>query len=111
LTGADPALLTLYWRAESVVDQSYTVFIHALDADGELMAGFDAPPLEGLYPTDAWFPGQIIADSHTLALPQRAHTLAVGLYDPASLARLPLFDGAGQRVPGEAIRVPVAGGK
>jgi hypothetical protein len=111
LTGTDPVLLTLYWRAESPLDQSYTVFIHALDEDGELMAEFDALPFDGLYPTRAWLPGQIVADSHTLALPKTAHTLVVGLYDPASLTRLPVSDGAGQRVMGDAISVPVAGGR
>ncbi len=105
----DPAMLTLYWRAEAPVEGAYTVFVHALDASGEVVAQFDAPPLDGLYPSDAWLPGQIIADTHAVATPETARSLAVGLYDPASLARLPVRDESGGRVPDDAVKLQVAG--
>jgi hypothetical protein len=111
LTRTDPATLTLYWRAEAPVEKDYTAFIHALDADGEIIAQFDAPPLDGLYPTDAWLSGQIILDSHILTLPESAQALAVGLYDPASLTRLPVTDASGERLPDDAIRIQVADSK
>ena len=119
LTTTDPAALTLYWRTVApgqggdVLQQGssalrpYTVFIHALDAGGEVVAQFDAPPLNGMYATDAWLPGQLIADTHAMTLPASIRTLAVGLYDPASLARLPVTDRDGQRLPDDAIRLPV----
>ena len=71
----------------------------------------DAPPLDGLYPTDAWLSGQIILDSHILTLPESAQALAVGLYDPASLTRLPVTDASGERLPDDAIRIQVADSK
>jgi hypothetical protein len=111
LTRTDPATLTLYWRAEVPVEDGYTVFLHALDADGEIIAQFDAPPLDGLYPTGAWLSGQIILDSHILTLPESTQALVVGLYDPASLTRLPVTDASGERLPDDAIRIQVAGGK
>jgi hypothetical protein len=109
LTGTAPTTLTLYWRAEAGVGAAYTVFIHALDAEGEIVAQFDTPPLDGLYPTDAWLPSQIIADAHAIASPEAARTLAIGLYDPNTLARLPVTDGEGRGVPEDAVRVQVMG--
>jgi hypothetical protein len=123
LTTTDPAALTLYWRTlapeqggvafreGSSTLRPYTIFIHALDAGGEIVAQFDAPPLNGLYPTDAWLPSQLIADTHTMTLPASTRTLAVGLYDTASLARLPVTDRDGQRLPDDAIRLPVTGSR
>jgi hypothetical protein len=107
LTTAQPARLTLYWRTQAPLPARYTVFIHALDAGGDVMAQFDGPPVHGLYPSDAWWPGQMIADEHSLDLPGAAETLSLGLYDPASMARLPVTDGEGHPVPEDAIRVQV----
>ena len=95
LTETDPPLLTLYWRTDAPLEIDYTVFIHALTADGEIGAQFDAPPLNGLYPSTAWLPGQIIADSHAIRLPASVQFLSVGLYDSASLARLAVTDASG----------------
>jgi hypothetical protein len=111
LTTTDPVTLTLYWRTEAQVGDNYTVFIHALDADGEIIAQFDAPPLNGLYPSGTWLPGQIIADVHPITLPTAAGFLAVGLYDPISLARLPVTDRNGQPIPDNAIPLQVANGR
>jgi len=111
LTEGDPARLTLYWRAEAPVEDGYTLFVHALDADGEIIAQFDAPPLDGLYPTDAWLPGQIIVDARLLVLPEAARALSVGLYDPASLTRLPVTDAGGARLADDVIRIQVAGSR
>jgi len=97
--------LTLYWRTSAPPSTGYTIFLHALDSDGEIVAQFDGPPLGGLYPTDAWLPGQLIADTHPIALPESARTLAVGLYDPDTLARLPVTDEEGRPVPDNAIPI------
>jgi hypothetical protein len=111
LSGTEPVTLTLYWRAEAQVENNYTVFIHVLGTDGEIIDQFDAPPLNGLYPSDAWLPGQTIADVHSITLPEAAQTLAVGLYDPTSLTRLPVTDRNGQPTPDNAIRLQVANGR
>jgi hypothetical protein len=100
--------LTLYWQAEVSVEADAVVFVHLLDGAGELVWGADGPPLGGLYPTSAWRPGAVVADPRRLALgalPPGSYTLAVGLYDPDSLARLPVSDGEGQPVAGDAVRL------
>ncbi|MGQ9500999.1 MAG: 6-pyruvoyl-tetrahydropterin synthase-related protein [Anaerolineae bacterium] len=107
LEGA-PAHLTLYWRASDRQSTSYTVFIHVYDEQGHMIAQADSLPLGGLYPTDAWLPGQIIADTHTLSLPPHAHTLSVGLYELSSMQRLAVTSSDGQRVRDDAILIRVS---
>jgi len=102
------ARLTLYWRAESRQTERYTVFIHMRDARNQMIAQADSPPMGGLYPTEAWLPGQIIADMHTFTLPTHAHTLAVGLYEPTRMQRLSVTDREGQPVPDDAVVIRVS---
>jgi hypothetical protein len=92
--------LTLYWQTSTALDTSYTVFVHSLDAEGTLMGQADGPPLADHYPTTAWRPGEIIADSR-LVPPGRRYR--VGLYDPATGERLPAFDADGTRLADDAL--------
>jgi hypothetical protein len=104
--------LSLYWQTirgtttspEREVD--YVVFVHLLDDRGRLAWGSDGPPLGGLYPTSQWQAGEIVVDPRPLSasdLPPGPYRLAVGMYDPATLVRLPVRDGHGQLVAGDAI--------
>jgi hypothetical protein len=90
--------LKLYWRADTIPTSDYTVFIHLLDLQGNLVAQFDSPPAAGAYPTSVWNPGEIIADEHRLGeLPPGRYTLQVGLYRLDTGQRLPVVgkvDGA-----------------
>ena len=63
--------LTLYWRAAQRPERDYQVFVHLLDAAGGQIAGADGPPVEGLYPSSQWLPGQVIADRHRIPDPGR----------------------------------------
>jgi hypothetical protein len=99
--------LTLYWRATEPAAQDYTIFVHAVARDGALLDQRDGPPLEGTYPTSAWWPGQIVADRRQIPLPPGTDRLLVGLYDLASQQRLPAYGADGQRLPNDAIPLPV----
>jgi hypothetical protein len=79
--------LTLYWQPGALLDRSYKVFVHALSASDAILAQTDTLPAGGRRPTTGWLPGEVIADTHTLALAGAAR-LAVGLYDEASGQRL-----------------------
>ena len=100
---ADQAKITLYWRSLSPLQENMTVFVHLLDGQGNLVAQDDAPPVSGAYPPTAWQVGTIIADDHTLAIPQDlapgSYSLAVGLYDPQTFGRWAVANGRGQQVP------------
>ena len=91
--------LTLFWQARQWIAQDYTVFVHLLDAQGKLWGQHDGPPQEGVLPTSAWIPGELLRDEHILTVDAQApagdYRLAIGLYDPATLQRLPVFDAQG----------------
>ncbi len=103
--------VTLYWQAEGIPQEDYTVYVHLLDGDGELLGQDDSPPRKGAYPTSWWLPGQVVTDQHTIRLPvdrsvAEAAGLRIGMYHPTTLLRLPAYDGAGQRLPNDAILLP-----
>ncbi|MEJ2559473.1 MAG: hypothetical protein P8186_25315, partial [Anaerolineae bacterium] len=100
--------LTLYWQTDQPLADDYVVFVHLLDEQGQLAWGADTPPLGGLYPTTDWQPGAIVADPRPLALdtlPPGGYALAVGMYHPDTLARLPVADADGQPVADGTIRL------
>jgi 4-amino-4-deoxy-L-arabinose transferase-like glycosyltransferase len=97
---ADAALtVTLYWEAVSDVDRDYTVFVHLVDEDGQIVGQGDGPPMEGSYPTSNWDPGETVTDVHRLEskadVPAGSYRLLVGLYVPEDGTRLPVTDGPG----------------
>ena len=86
--------LELYWLATAEMRTSYTVFLHLVDQSGETIAQSDQIPGEGRYPTTGWLPGEVIVDTHEIALPgdlqPGPYRLIFGMYDLATGARLPL---------------------
>jgi len=84
--------VTLRWYAAEPVPTDYTIFLHLRDADGQLVAQADGPPLGGWYPTSWWVPGEWVTDDHAFPLPADTppgdYRLVAGLYDPATGARL-----------------------
>jgi len=93
--------LTLYWRALAPMETSYTVFTHLLDANGQLWAQKDNPPVRGSYLTTEWRIGETIVDKFDIVIPPHApagqYELEVGLYDATTGQRLPLLDETGRR--------------
>lgn len=73
----DKTHLVLYWRARGAVEQDYTVFAHALDANGKRIGQVDQQPQAGNYPTSIWSAGEMIRDE--IVLPKAARVI-VGLY-------------------------------
>jgi 4-amino-4-deoxy-L-arabinose transferase-like glycosyltransferase len=104
--------LTLHWRVLAPLDRDYTVFTHLLGGhnpatNGPVWAGHDGQPVSGRYATTAWQPGEVILDVHPLSLPSDAppgqYRIEVGLYDLATMARLPAVDVDGERLPDDAV--------
>jgi hypothetical protein len=87
--------VTLYWQAMVPLPASYQVFTH-LESDSGLVAQADGIPVCWTYPTDAWRPGQIIADQHAISLSADVrpgqYPLEVGLYLPDTFERLDVLD-------------------
>jgi hypothetical protein len=101
--------VTLYWSAGEPMAEDAIVFLHLLDADGQLALGQDEPPRNGLYSTRAWQPGEGVVDEHRLSLPADLppgeYRIEVGMYDAETQARLPVLDAAGQPVPDGVVRL------
>ncbi|MEZ4591758.1 MAG: hypothetical protein R3D55_11555 [Chloroflexota bacterium] len=96
--------ISLLWRAEAETPTSYRVFIHLVNADGQILAQADGEPANWSRPTTGWVPGEYILDAHTLTLPPDLPPdarLRIGLYDPATGQRLQTEDG-------EFVVVPLA---
>jgi hypothetical protein len=103
----DTLHLTLYWQAEAPVSGAYTVFTHLQGSDGELIAQQDNPPVRGARPTESWRPGVLVEDPYEIEVPLEAtsgdYTLSAGMYDPATLERLPAFGTDRERFPSDRL--------
>ena len=101
--------LTLHWGADEIPGADYTVFVHLMDGEGRLLGQHDGPPRDGTYPTSWWLPGDTVLDRHVIRL-SSVHDgsirLKVGMYDPATQLRLPVYDEAGRRLLEDAIPLP-----
>ncbi len=90
--------LTLMWRTGQTPASDYTVFVHLLNAQGELVAQADSQPMGGRAPTSLWQPLERIRDPHALNLPTDLATgeyrVAIGLYNSATGERLAWLDEA-----------------
>jgi 4-amino-4-deoxy-L-arabinose transferase-like glycosyltransferase len=93
-------IVDLVWRLTRPAEASYTLFVHLLNASGELVAQADTIPVAGLFPTDAWPVGVPIRDQIEIALPPGApaghYTLALGWYNWRTGERFPVTDLTGQ---------------
>ncbi len=83
------------WQPSQPVSRDLTVFVHLLDAQGEIVAQLDRLPFHGRWPTPVWQPGESLRDRYDLALPATLppgrYGVRFGFYDQAG--RLLLADG------------------
>ncbi|MDE3090899.1 MAG: glycosyltransferase family 39 protein, partial [Chloroflexota bacterium] len=95
--------LTLYWRADRPIEKSYTAFVHLVGAqfnpqkNNPLWGQIDRVPRDGAAPTTAWEPNEIVPDPYRVPIdpgaPAGTYKIEVGLYDPATGARLAVAGG------------------
>ena len=98
----------LVWQARSYTMIDYSVFIHLLDGEGNIVAQGDSQPRGGSFPTSLWQPGDIVVDSHQLDVPldidpQGRYEILVGLYRLDDMTRLPVTDARGQPVANDSL--------
>jgi hypothetical protein len=99
--------LTLYWQALAKMETSYTVFVHLIDAQNRTWGQKDNPPVKGAYPTTSWLPGEVVSDEYEIVVdataPAGGYQIEVGMYDLATMLRLPAFDEHGNPLPSDRI--------
>ena len=80
LVAGQRAKLTLYWRCRAELE-NWHIFVHLDDATGtgeRIHAEHD--PAQGRFPTDAWKPGDFIADTFTFVAGSHPLMLFLGFY-------------------------------
>jgi hypothetical protein len=90
--GSEAITLSLVWRGLAEMPVSYRVFIHLVDAEGQIVAQSDAEPAGWRRPTTGWAAGEYVLDRHTIQLPEGLLldevSLRIGLYEAQSGDRL-----------------------
>ena len=98
--------LTLYFQGQAEVDEDYTVLVHLLDEESQIVAQRDSQPQSGNYPTSIWDIDELVKDEYEMALnpdtPPGRYRLEVGLYLLTTGERLPAFV-RGKRQPEDRI--------
>ncbi len=91
---SDTLSVTTQWQALTPIAQDLSLFVHVLDAQGNRVSQIDVPPAGPDRPTSTWRTGHFQYWRHPLPLPPDLdlgeYWLAIGLYDPATFARLPV---------------------
>jgi 4-amino-4-deoxy-L-arabinose transferase-like glycosyltransferase len=108
----DAVLLTLYWRCELPLHTGYTVFTHLLDQSGQVRGQWDSVPQGGGAPTTSWLAGEVIVDEYRIPVAEDAtagvYHIEVGMYDPGTVIRLPVFAADGSRLPDDRVLLETA---
>jgi len=100
LRPGDTLYLTLYWQAQYVGSEDYSVFIHLVGSDDRIWAQDDSWPRKGEHPTSLWLAGEFVQDLHELVMPSDApagpYVVVVGMYLLDTGERLNVIDEDGQ---------------
>lgn len=77
--------LLLVWQARTAIAEDYTVFAHAVDAQGNVQAQHDSRPQNGQQATSAWRANETFEDRRAIVLPDNVapgqYWIDVGLYN------------------------------
>ncbi len=111
----DTVHLRLRWQSLAPAEDSYTVFVHLIDAANRPLVALDYTPLGGSAPTHLWIPkwlpGQRLTDPYRLVLPDELppgeYYIEVGLYEMVGQRRLHMADAAGNLIGDRLILGPI----
>ena len=83
----DQLPLTIYWHLSAPADDNYLVSLRLMANDGRVAwQSAGQVPADGLYPTNAWRPGEVVSDFHWVPLKRDLapgeYRLQVGLFPP-----------------------------
>ncbi len=100
LRQGDTIELTLYWRAQQPIFDSYKVFNQSFFGDGVIVAQKDGYPVCDSRETWRWDPGELITDVYEIPVkddaPDGLYPLYTGLYIEETFDRLHILDENGQ---------------
>jgi hypothetical protein len=95
----DTPELALIWHALGRQNRNWTVFIHLVDAQGQIVAEDNRPPRDDAFPMLQWVAGDWVEDRHPLALPANLapgeYHIRVGLFFPRTDRRAGVYSKRG----------------
>lgn len=98
--------VTVFWQASTLMDIRYRAFMHLVGPDGQRWGQHDDDPACRLLTTEMR-PGQDSSRQFRLpvdpATPPGDYQIVFGLYDPATQARLPIWDNLAGQSPGDSV--------
>lgn len=108
----DNVVISLYWRSTRRMDTDYKIFLHVFEpSTGVPVAQDDSMPDRNTFPTRFWPAGTTLLDRISIPLsgaPSGDYGLAVGVYDPRTMERLPVTDRDGEKQPDGRLVFPGA---
>jgi hypothetical protein len=91
--------LALIWHALGRQNRNWTVFVHLVDAQGQIVAEDNRPPQDDAFPMLQWVAGDWVEDRHPLALPASLapgeYHIRVGLFFPRTERRAGVYSKRG----------------
>jgi hypothetical protein len=102
-----PGEVAFTWTALKQPDRDYTLFVHVLDAAGNMIAQADAQPFDGQYPTGLWDANERVRDARQITLPEGAARLRIGWYDAPTGQRLPALKADGAPWPDDTVLLEI----
>ncbi len=101
--------IVLRWQVQGNDLPEYAVLLHFQDQNTQFLQAADGPPLDGLYPSNAWLKGQTLDDKHCFTVPPQAATLGIGLYRRDDTSRLAANTAQGNRLQDDIFTIPLPG--
>ena len=96
--------ITLWWSTSQPFADTplWTTFVHIGEPGQPLVGQSDRLPAFGFFPYSWWEPGLVIVDRHRIQLVEplalERHEIRIGFFNPQTLVRATVQDGAGQSV-------------
>jgi 4-amino-4-deoxy-L-arabinose transferase-like glycosyltransferase len=101
--------LTLYWGSIAETREDYTVFVHLLSDESQVITQDDAKPGHGTYLTTHWHAGQVILDDYRMMIPASAppgeYDIEIGMYTLETGMRVRMTDATGGRLENDRVLV------
>ena len=89
--------LVLEWQPIKLLSKDYKVFVHVLDATGQIKFQKDKLAIDELRPMSSWAVGDALRDPYAIVIPTDLpigdYRVMVGVYDPVTGQRLTTAEG------------------
>jgi hypothetical protein len=99
--------VSFLWQVNEPPPDDVTIFVHILDANGQLIAQADGDPLAGSYPFSQWPKDSTVRDVRSIDAKGSGLSVQAGVYNRASGERLKATSGEGASFADNAVPIVV----